>query len=114
MLNLVIKADIAGAAQALADALEEQLPGAVHVIEHGTGAIGDDDVRRAAETGAMVIGFHVRPTPSAEAAGAVEIRLYDTFQEAVADIRSRLDGTPPPPRQWTELGKAEVRRMMRK
>lgn len=115
MLNLVIKADVAGAAQALAGALHDQLSGAVHVIGHGTGAIGDDDVRRAAEAGAMVIGFHVRPTPSAQAAaGEVEIRLYDTFQEAVADIRSHLDGTTPLPRQWTGLGKAEVRRMMRK
>lgn len=115
MLNLVIKADVPAGAQALAEALEQTLPGAVHVVEHGAGAIGEHDVRRAAQAGAMLIGFHVRPTPSAEQVGeAVEIRLYDTIHEAVADLRSRIEGTPTPPRPWTELGTAEVRRMMRK
>ena len=113
----MIKADVAAGAQALAEALEDAFAGVVHVSDRGTGAIGEDDVRRAAEAGAVVIGFHVRPTPFAQAAAAaeaVEIRLYDTIAEALADIRSRLDGTPPPPPASTELGTAEVRRMMRK
>lgn len=114
MLNLVIKADVEGAAEALSDALEEALSGRGRVVHRGVGAIDEEDVRRASSSSAMLIGFHTRPTAAARTeatAHGVEIRLYDTILETVADVRALLDGTPAPDRPYTGLGTAEVRRM---
>ncbi|HET7463072.1 MAG TPA: hypothetical protein VFJ82_17600 [Longimicrobium sp.] len=115
MLNLVIKADVDGAVQAILDSLEAEFPGRVRVIHQGVGAIDDDDVRLAAAEGAMVIGFHTRPTPSARSAAdaeRVEIQHYVTIYQTVEDLRARVDGTPAPDPPYVELGTAEVRRML--
>lgn len=114
MLNLVIKADVDGAEQAIADSLETLSPGRVHLVHRGVGAIDEADVRAAGE-GGLVIGFHTRPTPEAHAAAAaarVEIRRFDTIHDLVEDVRARLDGRPLPDPPSVELGTAEVRRML--
>jgi translation initiation factor IF-2 len=115
MLNLVIKADVDGAAQAIADSLETLSSGRARLVHRGVGAIDEADVRRAAAEGALVIGFHTRPTPAAQAAAAaaqVEIRRFDTIYDLVEEVRARLDGRPPPDPPSVELGTAEVRRML--
>lgn len=115
MLNLVIKADVDGAVQAITDSVAAEFPGRVRVIHQGVGAIGEEDVRRAAAEGAVVIGFHTRPTPPAREAAAaaqVEIRPCDTIHETMEELRARVDGTPAPDPPYTELGAAEVRRML--
>lgn len=115
MLKLVIKADVDGAVQAIEAAVEETFSGRVRVVHHGVGAIDDDDVRRAAAEGAVVIGFHTRPTPSARSAAAaeqVEIRLCDTLHETMDDLHARVDGRPAPDAPYTEVGAAEVRKTL--
>jgi len=115
MLNLVIKADVDGAVQALLDALEGAFSGRVRVIHQGVGAIDEDDVRRAAAEGATLIGFHTRSTPPARAAAdaaQVDIQHYDTIYETVEDVGARIEGRPAPDRPYVEIGTAEVRRML--
>ncbi|HEX8832354.1 MAG TPA: hypothetical protein VF705_14360 [Longimicrobium sp.] len=117
MLALVIKADADTSARAMADSLDEALSGRARVIHQGVGAIGEADVRLAADSAAMLVGFHARPTAAAttdaESAG-VEIRFYDTLVEAVDDLRAHVDGAPAPDRPYAVRGTAEVRRMLPK
>ena len=93
-LNIVIKADQGGPAEALADALIGlSTPEVrVEVIHRGVGAITERDILLARTAGAVIIGFHVRPDnnarTAAERARSVEIKLYRIIYEAVADVRS--------------------------
>ena len=96
-LRIVIKADQGGPAEALADALE-QLSNAevsVDVIHRGVGAITESDILLARTSGAIIVGFHVRPDNNARAAAereGVDIKLYRIIYEAVNDVRAALEG----------------------
>ncbi|HEY9427142.1 MAG TPA: translation initiation factor IF-2, partial [Gemmatimonadaceae bacterium] len=117
-LQLLIKADQGGPAEALADALG-QLSNAevkVDVVHRGVGAITESDILLARASGAIIIGFHVRPDNNARSAAereGVDIRLYRVIYEAVDDVRAALEGMLRPEEREVTLGEAEVRELFR-
>ncbi|HXY30356.1 MAG TPA: translation initiation factor IF-2 [Gemmatimonadaceae bacterium] len=117
-LPLLIKADQGGPAEALADALG-QLSNAevkVDVVHRGVGAITESDILLAKASGAIIIGFHVRPDNNARASAereGVDIKLYRVIYEAVADVRAALEGLLRPEQREVAVGEAEVRQLFK-
>ena len=112
-LPIIIKADQGGPAEALADALAQlSTPEVrVEVVLRGVGAISDSDVLLAKASGAIILGFHVRPDSNARASAEreqVDIRTYRIIYEAVDDVRKALEGLLKPEERETVLGEAEV------
>jgi translation initiation factor IF-2 len=112
-LRLIIKADQGGPAEALADALAQLSTGEVRVdiVHRGVGSISESDVLLAKASGAIVVGFHVRPDAGARAAAereSVDIRTYRIIYEAVDDVRAALEGLLKPESKETVLGDAQV------
>jgi translation initiation factor IF-2 len=112
-LRILIKADQGGPAEALADALQQLGTSEVkvEVVHRGVGAITESDILLARASGAIIIGFHVRPDNNARAAAErenVDIKLYRIIYEAVADVRSALEGMLRPEQREVILGEAEV------
>jgi len=113
-LRLVIKADQGGPAEALADALQQLSNNEVQVeiIHRAVGAIAESDILLAKASGAIIIGFHVRPDNNARSAAereGVEIKLYRIIYEAVADVKAALEGMLRPEEREVVYGEAEVR-----
>lgn len=113
-LRLVIKADQGGPAEALADALGQLSNPEVQVdiLHRGVGAIAESDILLAKASGAIIIGFHVRPDNNARAAAereGVEIKLYRIIYEAVADVKAALEGMLRPEEREVVFGEAQVR-----
>ena len=113
-LNLIIKADVDGSVEALSDTLtqitHEEVR--VNVIHNGVGGINENDVLLAAASGAIIIGFHVRPTPQAKVLIVkenVEIKLYSIIYEAVEDIKNALSGLLTPTIKENTIGTVEIR-----
>jgi len=112
-LRIIIKADQGGPAEALADALAQLSTGEVRVevIHRGVGAITESDVLLAKASGAIILGFHVRPDSNARTAAereSVDVRTYRIIYEAVEDVRNALEGLLKPEEKETVLGEAEV------
>jgi len=112
-LRLIIKADQGGPAEALADALAQLSTGEVRVdvVHRGVGAITESDILLAKASGAIVLGFHVRPDANARNAAEreqVDVRTYRIIYEAVEDVRSALEGLLKPEEKEIVLGEAEV------
>jgi len=117
-LRLIIKADQGGPAEALADALAQLSNPEVQVeiVHRGVGAVTESDVLLAKASGAIVIGFHVRPDSNARAAAErerVEIRTYRVIYEAVEEVKAALEGLLKPETKETVLGEAEVRQLFK-
>ncbi|HXF95867.1 MAG TPA: translation initiation factor IF-2, partial [Gemmatimonadales bacterium] len=117
-LRVIIKADQGGPAEALADALGQLSTGEVkvEVVHRGVGAISESDVLLAKASGAIIIGFHVRPDSNARAAAErerVEIRTYRVIYEAVEDVRAAMEGLLAPEKKEVVLGEAEVRQLFK-
>ena len=117
-LPLVIKGDVDGSVQALADSLEQLGTSEVKVeiIHRGVGAINESDVLLAETAGAVIIGFRVRPQTAArhEAERAeVDIHFYDVIYEAVDEITAALEGMLSPEKRETIEGSAEVREVFK-
>ena len=117
-LRIVIKADQGGPAEALADALGQLSTGevSVEVIHRGVGAITESDILLARASGAIIIGFHVRPDNNARNAAereGVEIKLYKIIYEAVEDVKLALEGMLRPEEREVVLGDAEVREVFK-
>jgi translation initiation factor IF-2 len=115
-LKVVIKADVHGSAEALAEALRRLSTNDVrlHVLHASVGGITESDVLLASASNAVVIGFNVRPEPKAASLAereGVDIRLYTIIYEAVNDVRDALEGLLEPTLQEKVLGRAEVRQL---
>ncbi|MGQ0537323.1 MAG: translation initiation factor IF-2 [Gemmatimonadaceae bacterium] len=113
-LYVLIKADQGGPAEALADALQQLSTSevAVEVVHRGVGAVSESDILLARTSGAVIIGFHVRPDNNARAAAereGVDIKLYRVIYDAVNDVKAALEGMLRPEEKETVLGEAEVR-----
>ena len=113
MLRIIIKADQGGPAEALADALAQLTTTEVRVdvVHRGVGAITESDILLAKASGAIVLGFHVRPDSNARSAAEreqVDVRTYRIIYEAVEDVRNALEGLLKPEERETVLGEAEV------
>ncbi len=118
LLNIVIKGDTDGSVQALSDSLERlgTREVAVDVIHRAVGGISESDVLLASTSEALIIGFHVRPTPNAQAIAdreGVEIRIYNVIYEAVEDIRLAMEGLLAPEKREVTVGTAEIRQLFR-
>ncbi|MEX2157254.1 MAG: translation initiation factor IF-2 [Gemmatimonadales bacterium] len=117
-LRIIIKADQGGPAEALADALA-QLSTAevkVEVVHRGVGAITESDVLLARASGAIIVGFHVRPDSNARTAAdreRVEIRTYRIIYEAVEEVKAAMEGLLAPEKKEVILGEAEVRQLFK-
>ncbi len=112
-LKIIIKADQGGPAEALADAFAILSTDEVRVevIHRGIGTITESDVQFAKASGAIIVGFHVRPDANARAAidrDHIDVRTYRVIYEAVEDVRSALEGLLAPEQREVVLGDAEV------
>jgi translation initiation factor IF-2 len=113
-LNLVVKADVAGSLEALADEIaklpQEQVT--VNIIRDGVGGISESDVMLAAASDAVIIGFNVRPVGNArqvaEAEG-VEIRSYSVIYKVIEDLRDAMEGLLEPEEVEETTATVEVR-----
>jgi translation initiation factor IF-2 len=113
-LLLVLKADVQGSLEAVADQLNKlpQEKIKVRIIRQGVGAITEGDVLLAAASNAVVIGFNVRPErKAAEIAerDEVEMRLYTIIYDVAEDMKKAMEGLLEPTIREVRLGAAEVR-----
>jgi translation initiation factor IF-2 len=117
-VNLLIKADVQGSAEALREALMKLSTGevAVKVISSGVGGLTESDVMLAAASKARVIAFNIRADAAARDAMRdqnVEVRYYSVIYEAIDDIRAALTGMLAPEVKEQIVGLAEVREVFR-
>ncbi|MGI6604191.1 MAG: translation initiation factor IF-2 [bacterium] len=113
-LNLVVKADVQGSVEAVRQSLEKLSTPEVkiNVIHGGVGAITESDVMLAAASGAIIIGFNVRPEGKAAKAAEdekIDLRLYRIIYDAIDDIKAAMKGLFAPKFREVSLGRAEVR-----
>ncbi|MDH4106365.1 MAG: translation initiation factor IF-2, partial [Gammaproteobacteria bacterium] len=117
-VNLIVKADVQGSAEALRDSLSKigTDEASVKVISSGVGGITESDVSLAAASRARIIGFNVRADGAARAAmkeQGVEINYYSVIYEALDDVRSWVSGMLKPEIKEQIVGLAEVREVFR-
>ena len=116
-LNIIVKADVNGSAEALKQSLEKLSNEEVHVrvIHSAAGAVNEGDVTLAAASNAIVIGFNVRPDrmalDSAERQN-VEIRTYRVIYECIEEITAAMKGMLAPKFKEVILGHCEVRQLI--
>ncbi len=113
-LNIIVKADVMGSAEAVKAALEKLTNDEVQVkvIHSAVGAINESDVMLAATSGAIVVGFNVRPDNAARDSAArskVDMRLYRVIYDCINEIESAMNGMLAPKFQEKIIGHAEVR-----
>ncbi|MBQ3543092.1 MAG: translation initiation factor IF-2 [Oscillospiraceae bacterium] len=113
-LNLIVKADVQGSAEAVKASLEkisnEEVR--VKVIHAGVGAINESDVLLASTSGAIIVGFNVRPDAAAQANGiraGVDMRFYRVIYDAIDEIEAAMKGMLAPKFEEVVIGHAEVR-----
>jgi translation initiation factor IF-2 len=117
-LNLVIKADVAGSLEALADEVAKlpQQQVTVNIVHDGVGGINESDVMLASASNGIVIGFNVRPVQDAAKIAereGVEIRTYNVIYNIVEELRSAMEGLLAPEEVEATVGTAEVRQTFR-
>ena len=113
-LNVILKADVQGSLEAIEDALDKIKVGdvRVRVLHKAAGAISENDVALAQASGAVVIGFNVRPDPKARELAekeSVDIRTYQIIYKLVEDVEAALKGMLKPEYEERVLGRAVVR-----
>ena len=113
-LNVIVKADVQGSVEAVRESLvkisNEEVR--VNVIHGGVGAINESDEMLAATSGAIIVGFNVRPDPVAKEAAerdGVEIRLYRVIYDCIDEITAAMKGMLAPKFREAILGELEVR-----
>ena len=113
-LNLIVKADVQGSAEAVKSSLEKISNDEVRVkvIHSAVGAISESDVMLAATSDAIIIGFNVRPDNAARDSAArsnVDIRLYRVIYDCINEIQDAMKGMLAPKFREVIIGHAEVR-----
>ncbi len=115
-LNLIVKADVQGSAEAVKASLEklsnEEVR--VRVIHCAVGAINESDVMLAATSNAIIVGFNVRPDNNAKESAArshVDMRMYRVIYDAIDEIETAMKGMLAPKFREVALGTAEVRQV---
>ncbi len=117
-LNIIIKADVQGSAQALRQSLEkiQNEEARVRIIHSNVGGITESDITLAKVTNAIVIGFNVRPEPMAKSIAdkeGVQIKIYSVIYNAIDDVTSALKGMLQPKYKEVIQGTAEVRQVFK-
>jgi translation initiation factor IF-2 len=113
-LNLIVKADVHGSIEALADSLtklsNEEVN--VNVIHSATGTIAESDISLAAVSNAIIIGFNVRPTPKVQSLATdenVDMRFYNVIYDVIKDVKGAMAGMMESTYEEHVIGTAEVR-----
>jgi translation initiation factor IF-2 len=117
-LNLILKADVAGSVEAIQDEIAKlpQSDVKVSVIHTATGGISNSDVMLAAASGAVILGFNVRPLPEALQLAqreGVDIRTYTVIYKITEELRAAMLGMLEPEEVEASIGAAEVRQTFR-
>jgi translation initiation factor IF-2 len=117
-LNIIVKGDVDGSVEAISDSLlklsTEKIQ--VNIIHKAVGAISDSDVLLAAASNAIIVGFQVRPTPSARKMAEkeeIDIRLYSIIYDAIEEIKSAMEGMLSPEIKEEITATLEVRDVFR-
>ena len=113
-LNIIVKADVQGSAEAVKASLEKITNEEVRVkvIHSGVGAINESDVMLAATSGAIIVGFNVRPDNAARdnaARSNVDMRMYRVIYDCINEIEAAMKGMLAPKFKEVVIGHAEVR-----
>ena len=113
-LNIIVKADVQGSAEAVKTSLEKLSNDEVRVkvIHSGVGAISESDVMLASTSKAIVVGFNVRPDASARDSAArsnVDMRMYRVIYDAIGEVEAAMKGMLAPKFREALIGHAEVR-----
>ena len=113
-LALIVKADVQGSVEAVKASLEKLSNDevTVRVIHGGVGAINESDVMLAASSGAIIVGFNVRPDAAARDGAArqnVDMRMYRVIYDCIDEIEAAMKGMLAPKYREVVLGHAEVR-----
>ena len=113
-LNILVKADVQGSAEAVKANLSKLSNDevAVKVIHSGVGAINESDILLASTANAIIVGFNVRPDAAAAVSAQradVDIRLYSVIYECLEEIESAMKGMLAPKYREVVIGHAEVR-----
>jgi translation initiation factor IF-2 len=116
LLNVIIKADVRGTIDAIKEALKKLSNALVEIqIIHGAaGAITETDVNLAMASGAIIIGFNVKPIGKAQSLAEqekIEIRTYSIIYNMIDDLKKAMEGLLEPKVVETDIGKAEVRKV---
>ena len=113
-LGIIVKADVQGSVEAIRENLEklsnEEVR--VRVIHGGVGAVNETDVMLAQASGAIIVGFNVRPDPIAKANAerdGVDVRLYRVIYDCIEEIEAAMKGMLAPKFREVEMGSVEVR-----
>ena len=117
-LNIIVKADVQGSAEAVKASLEKLSNEEVNVrVIHGAvGAINESDVMLATASSAIIIGFNVRPDANAKSMAeqnGVDIRLYRVIYQAIEDVEAAMKGMLEPVYEEKVIGHAEVRQLFK-
>ena len=113
-LNLIVKADVQGSAEAIKSSLEKLSNDEVRVkvIHSAVGAVNESDVMLAATSGAIIVGFNVRPDAAARDSATrsdVDIRMYRVIYDCINEIEAAMKGMLAPKFRESVIGHAEVR-----
>jgi translation initiation factor IF-2 len=117
-LRIIIKGDVQGSVEAVADALAKLTSERVRlsIIHAAVGAITEGDVNLAVASKAIIVGFNVRPAGKASTVAEenkIEMRLYSIIYNAIEDVKSAMEGLLPPTLIEKQHGKAEVRQLFK-
>lgn len=117
-LNIIVKADVLGTAEAIADQIRKLSTKEVNVrvLRAATGDISENDVNLANSSNAIVIGFNVQPDANATRAGegsGVDIRTYNIIYEIIDNLELAIQGLLQPIRTEVQIGSAEVRQVFK-
>ena len=117
-LNIILKTDTDGSAEAIADSLQklanEEV--SVNIIHRSVGGISETDVSLASASDAIILGFHVRATQQARRMAedeGVQIKLYQVIYDAIDDIRAALEGMLAPTIEEQSIGSATVKQVFK-
>ena len=117
-LNIIVKADVQGSAEAVKASLEKMSNEEVRVrvIHCAVGAINESDVMLATTSNAIIVGFNVRPDNNAKDSAArnkVDMRMYRVIYDCINEIETAMKGMLAPKFKEVDLGQAEVRNVFR-
>lgn len=117
-LNIIVKADVQGSAEAVKSSLEKLSNDEVRVrvIHSAVGGITESDVMLATASNAIIVGFNVRPDPNAKISAekdGVDMRLYRVIYDCINEIEAAMKGLLAPKFREVSLGMAEVRQTFR-
>ena len=116
-LNIIVKADVQGSAEAVKQNLEklsnEEVR--VRVIHNGVGAVNESDIMLAAASNAIVVGFNIRPDAVAKTLAerdGIEMRMYRVIYDCLEDVQAAIKGMLAPKYRDVEQGRIEVRNVI--